>query len=56
MTHLIYFSANNMLIISQLGDLAELFFIHILHTFTTSVYLQNPTRLLTPSNQPYNYL
>jgi hypothetical protein len=48
-------SANNLLIISQLGDLAEQYFIHILHTLTTSAYLQNPTRLLTHRYQPYNY-
>jgi uncharacterized membrane protein len=31
-------SANNLLIIRQLGVLAEHSFIHILHTFTTLVY------------------
>ena len=31
-------SANNLLIIRQLGVLAEHSFIHILHTFTTVVY------------------
>ena len=43
-------SANNLLIIRQLGALAEHSFIHILHTFTASIYLQNPTSLITPSN------
>ena len=45
-----YCSANNLLIISQLGELAEHSFIHILHTFTTSVDLQNPTSLITHFN------
>ena len=44
-------SANNLLIISQLGELAEHSFIHILHTFTTSFDLQNPTSLITLFNQ-----
>ena len=43
-------SANNLLIISQLGVLAEQFLIHILHISTMSVYLQIPTSLITPSN------
>ena len=47
-------SANNLLIISQLGDLAELSFIYILHFFTTSFHLQNPTSLLTHRYQPSN--
>ena len=34
-------SANNLLIISQLGVLAEHSIIYILHTFTTSVYFEN---------------
>jgi hypothetical protein len=46
-----YCSANNQLIISQLGELAEHSLIHIPHTFTTSLYLQNPTSLITPFNQ-----
>ncbi len=46
-----YCSANNLLIISQLGELAEHSLIHILHTFTTSVDLQNPTSLITLFNQ-----
>ena len=45
-----YCSANNLLIISQLGELAEHSFIHILHTFTTSFDLQNPTSLITHFN------
>ena len=45
-----YCSANNQLIISQLDELAEHSFIHILHTFTTSVDLQNPTSLILPYN------
>ncbi len=45
-----YCSANNQLIISQLDELAEHSFIHILHTFTTSLYLQNPTSLITHFN------
>ena len=44
-------SANNLLTISQLGELAEHSFIHIPHTFTASFDLQNPTSLITPSNQ-----
>jgi hypothetical protein len=40
-------SANNLLIIKQLGALAEHSFIHILHTFTTFVYFRIPTSLVT---------
>ena len=43
-------SANNLLIIRQLGVLAEHSFIHILHTFTTLVYFRIPISLITPSN------
>ena len=42
-----YCSANNLLIIRQLGALAEHSFIHILHTFTTFVYFRIPTSLVT---------
>ena len=43
-------SANNLLIISQLGVLAEHSFIHIFHTFTTSVSLRKLTSLITTFN------
>jgi len=43
-------SANNLLIISQLGVLAEHSLIHILHSFTTSVYLRKLTCLITRFN------
>ena len=46
-----YCSANNLLIISQLDELAEHSLFHILHTFTTSFDLQNPTSLITLFNQ-----
>ena len=46
-----YSSAINLLIISQLGVLAEHSFILIPHTFTTFIYLQFPTSLITPFNQ-----
>lgn len=43
-------SANNLLTISQLDVLAEQFYIHILHTFTTSVFLRKLISLITTFN------
>jgi len=45
-----YCSAINLLIISQLGVIAEHSLFHILHTFTASFDLQNPTSLITHFN------
>ena len=46
-----YCSAINLLIISQLGVIAEHSLFHILHTFTASFDLQNPTNFITHFNQ-----
>ena len=46
-----YCSAINLLIISQLGVIAEHSLFPFLHTFATSVYLQNPTSLISFFNQ-----
>ena len=43
-------SANNLLIINQLGVLAENSLYYIFHTFTTSIYLRKLISLITPFN------